>query len=604
MRHKSGAWVWVLDRGRVIERSADGRALRACGTHLDITERKEAEQALIAARAEADEATTARERFLANISHELRTPLNAIVGLSHHLKRTPTSEEQRRSIDGITFSADNLLGVINDLLDLTRIRAGHMELDEIAFGVRTMLDGLVNSLQGTARLKGLSLSVHVDPLLPEALIGDPVRLNQVLANLIGNALKFTSKGSVDVVVMPTTLSGAPAFRVSVTDTGIGIPPADLARVFDPFLQSRAELTRSLGGTGLGLSIVRELVRQMHGEITLESEVSVGTTFHLTLPLRAAPASSTEAPEIEEIGEILAGLRVLVVEDNDMNSLVARLMLERAGASVVIAVNGRLAVERLREERFDLALMDIQMPEMDGFEATFRIRNDLGLSEAELPIIALTASALADEQRRAQASGMTDYILKPFKPDTLCVRIAQILARNPSSRARLPLVAQRLAPRSETSIATTTAPASAPVGDPTLLRGRRILLVEDNEMNRRVATLFLAEAGAQVTEAVDGLHALDELRASRFDLVLMDIQMPGMDGFETTRCIREDLGLTPAMLPIVALTATALTDELRRTQAAGMTAYILKPFHPDLLCSRVAELLLASDDSARTIPAVR
>jgi len=573
MRHKDGHYVWIYGRGRVLTRRADGAPLRICGTNIDITERREAEHEVQLARAEAEEATAARERFLANISHELRTPLNAIVGLSYHLARPGTAVDQQRAIEGIRFSADNLLGVINDLLDMTRIRSGHMELDALPFEIRTLLDGLVNSLQGTAQARGLSLKLELDATLPTMLVGDPVRLNQVLSNLVGNALKFTTVGGVLVQAAPAALpSGEPGIAIVVSDTGIGIARENLERVFDPFLQASGELTRSSGGTGLGLSIVRDLVQQMGGTVALESRVGAGSTFRVSLPLIEAAAAMEPSSAPISIA-LLEGLEVLIVEDNEMNSYVARVVLEHAGANVTVVVNGQEALDRLQHVQPDVVLMDIQMPGMDGFEASWRIRNELGLSEAELPIIALTATALADEQRRANASGMTDYIMKPFNPESLCLRIAQILAR--TGRSTSEMRARLHAPAS---------PGTA------LLGGRRVLLVEDNEMNRRVATIFLEQSGAEVIPAESGAQALALLARERFDIALMDIQMPGMDGFETTRRIREELGLSASRLPIVALTATSLSDIDRRAKAAEMYDYILKPFHPDLLCRRVAAIL--------------
>jgi CheY-like chemotaxis protein len=349
----------------------------------------------------------------------------------------------------------------------------------------------------------------------------------------------------------------------------------LERVFDPFLQASGELTRSSGGTGLGLSIVRDLVQQMGGTVALESRVGAGSTFRVSLPLIEA-AAAMEPSSAPISMALLEGLEVLIVEDNEMNSYVARVVLEHAGANVTVVVNGQEALDRLQHVQPDVVLMDIQMPGMDGFEASWRIRNELGLSEAELPIIALTATALADEQRRANASGMTDYIMKPFNPESLCLRIAQILAR--AGRSTSEMRARLHAPAS---------PNTA------LLGGRRVLLVEDNEMNRRVATIFLEQSGAEVIPAESGAQALALLARERFDIALMDIQMPGMDGFETTRRIREELGLSASRLPIVALTATSLSDIDRRAKDAEMSDYILKPFHPDLLCRRVAAILAST-----------
>jgi PAS domain S-box-containing protein len=591
LRHKSGGWVWVMGRGRVTQRAADGTPLRASGTQIDITERREALDRLMAAQAEAAEATATRERFLASISHELRTPLNAIVGLSHHLSRGQTSPEQARAIEGICYSADNLLAVINDLLDITRIRAGHVEFDELSFELAPMLSGLINSLQGTAQAKGLALTLVVDEAIPNAIIGDPVRLNQVLSNLVGNALKFTKVGGVTLrAESERSAEGTPMLCLSVTDTGIGIAAQDHERIFEPFRQASSRVDRMSGGTGLGLSIVRELVQRMGGTVELTSEVGQGSTFRMRMPLLESDTTAVEAtPDGSQ--RSLVGLRVLVVEDNEMNSYVARVVLEHAGAHVSIAENGRIALERLQEAAYDVVLMDIQMPEMDGFETSWNIRNTLGLAAVDLPIIALTATAMANEQRRAQASGMTDYVLKPFNPDTLCQRIGQVVERvkrGAGTASAWSAVGTPSAPAALVENASASMLAKQP--PPQVLRGARILLVDDNEMNRRVATLFLEEAGAAVVPAEDGESALARLRDATFDLVLMDVQLPGLDGFETTRAIRETIGLAPDVLPVVGLTATALSEHDRRTRAAQMSDYILKPYHPDALCARVSDVL--------------
>lgn len=392
----------------------------------DITERKHAEEQLQAARVAAERSVAAKEQFLANISHELRTPLNAVVGLAHLLESASMDGEQRGHLDGLRFAADALLDVINDLLDFARMRSGRISFAREPFELRPVLEGLVGFVTASARARGLTVSLEVDGTVPATVVGDASRLNQVLLNLVANAIKFTHQGSVTLSVGTVPGDGAALLlRFSVSDTGIGIDPEDQQTIFEAFQQARSERLRPSGGSGLGLAIVKEIVQQQGGTVSLESAVGLGTIFHVTLPFAAV---DERPPILPEPGLVpgLAGRRVLLVEDNELNQRVATRILERAGAVVVTAGTGREGVERARAESFDVVLMDLQMPEMDGYEAAWRIRHDLGLPPERLPIMALSATVLTDEQRRGQASGMTDFILKPFRPDFLCQRVAAIL----------------------------------------------------------------------------------------------------------------------------------------------------------------------------------
>jgi PAS domain S-box-containing protein len=443
MRHSSGDWIWVLDRGRVLERDADGRPLRACGTHLDITARKRAEAEAHTARLAAERAAAAREQFLANISHELRTPLNAIVGLAHLLDKTQLDSEQGRFLQGIRFAADALLGVINDLLDFSRVQSGRISFEAVPFEPRLLLQGLAGSLLPGAQARGLTLGVEVAPDVPKVVVGDPGRLNQVLLNLVGNAVKFTEKGGVAVRVTATPIEqDLVSLEFLVSDTGIGIAPADQERIFEAFQQAHPETNRRFGGSGLGLAIVREMVRQQGGRATLESALGTGSTFRVTLPFRVSNVSAQSAPAAAATVS-LAGRRILLAEDNELNRTVATQILQQAGAVVVCARDGREALERVRSEFFDLVLMDIQMPEMDGYEATWRIRHEVGIPAELLPVVALTATALTDEQRRAEAAGMSDCILKPFPPDQLCMRVAALLPDASPGSGRGPAIDVRI-----------------------------------------------------------------------------------------------------------------------------------------------------------------
>lgn len=419
MRHRSGAWVWIHDRARVIARDDAARPLRTCGTHLDISARKEAEQA-----------TLVREQLLANTSHELRTPLNVIVGLAHLLEHGSLDTEAARSVQGIRFAADTLLALINDLLDLSRIRSGAVHFESVAFEIRPLLESITRSLEAAAQRHDLALTLELAPEVPTAVVGDPMRLSQVLFNLVSNAIKFTERGGVALRVTTAVLDNdTPALAFSVADTGVGVATEDQHRIFEAFQQVNAATTREFGGTGLGLAIVSELVRQQGGRIDLESSMGAGSIFRVTLPLAAAEGEVPNSAEAQDAAPVadLHGYRLLLVEDHELNRLVARRILERAGAEVTAVASGREALDRLRVESFDLVLMDIQMPQMDGHEATWRIRNELHLSERTLPIVALTATTMTPEARRAVATGMSGYVLKPFRPEVLTQRIAELLA---------------------------------------------------------------------------------------------------------------------------------------------------------------------------------
>jgi two-component system, sensor histidine kinase len=434
LRHRDGSWVWISDRGQVLEFDSTGAPVRFCGTHLDITERKAAELAAQAARGEAEQAAAAREQFLATVSHELRTPLNAVVGLAHLLERTALSEAQQRSLHGIQYAADVLLGVVNDLLDLTRMRSGRLTIEATPFAPQALLTSLADAQRAVASARGLELVLELGPDLPQAVLGDPVRVNQILLNLVGNAIKFTEHGRVTLRadrVADDTAPGTARLCFEVRDTGIGIAPEYRERIFGTFQQATPDTSRRYGGSGLGLAIVRELTQRMAGSIELESARGVGSTFRVSIPF----AVSEALPTVTDVGAPvhLGGAHILLVEDNVLNRDVARRILEDAGARVSTAVNGREAVEQVQAGAFDLVLMDIQMPEMDGFEASWRIRHDLGISARELPIVALTATALTDEHRRAEAAGMSDYILKPFRPEALLRRVRALTGagRRPS-----------------------------------------------------------------------------------------------------------------------------------------------------------------------------
>lgn len=402
-----------------------GEVVAVLGYGLDITERKQFEEQLTEANRSIAASARAREKFLASISHEIRTPLNAVIGMTYLLDDTALGPEQESYLAAIRFSADTLLSLINDVLDISKLEAGGVVLEEIPFRLDSLLRELSAASRFDAERKGLRLDLLLGSGLERTWIGDPTRIRQVLVNLVSNAIKFTDHGSVEIAALvwesdPTS----PMIEISVSDSGIGIAPEKRAAIFEPFAQERADTARKFGGTGLGLAIVQEIVHQMRGTIDVRDRVGGGTVFTVRLPLTAAPIESLPGGELEEVRPELelAGARVLVVEDNRLNQVVASRILRRFGALVTLAGGGEEALRLLASTEFDLVLMDVQMPDLDGYATTRRVRRELKLAPERLPILALTASVLPDERVRAAAAGMNDFIAKPFDPD----RIRQVI----------------------------------------------------------------------------------------------------------------------------------------------------------------------------------
>ncbi|MBN1491792.1 MAG: PAS domain S-box protein [Phycisphaerae bacterium] len=425
MRTKAGNWKWIFVRGKAVEQGPGGRALRVAGTHLDITERKATEATLRAAKEAAEEASRMKSRFLANVSHEVRTPLNAIVGFSEVIQRTTTDDLVRRQARTILRESETLLQLINELLDHAKIEAGKLDLDFRPVDLRQLLNEIRTGIEPLASEKGLESRFTVSDDVPPYVVGDGLRIRQVLVNLISNAIKFTERGRVSVVVEPcVTAETETTLRFSVIDTGIGISADKQAAVFESFTQVDGSATRRYGGTGLGTTISKQLVEMMGGRIGFDSEPGKGSTFWFVLPVGVAPASGSG---MTEVGTPVAAHRVqctgyiLVVEDYPPNQEVARLHLEEAGHRVRIVANGREAVTACEQETFDLILMDVQMPEMDGQEATQRIR--VGSTTcATIPILGMTAHADRGSRGTCMASGMNEVIRKPVRRDMLLATV--------------------------------------------------------------------------------------------------------------------------------------------------------------------------------------
>ena len=525
----------------------------------------ELREALAEARAQAEAASRARSEFLSNVSHEVRTPMNGVIGMTTLLLDTDLDSRQREYANVIRASADALLVVINDLLDYSKIEAGKLELERIEMDLRAHVEEVATTQAAAAAAKKLELVVDVAADLPGRVFGDPGRVRQALANLVSNAIKFTAAGEVSIHVAPERGPVKDLVRFSVRDTGIGLSPMQQAKLFRPFSQADASTARQYGGTGLGLSIVKRLAELMSGEVGVKSALGQGSTFWFTarlVPCAREVVTDVPAPAPAD------GRRVLVVDDNDTNRRVIGELL--AGAVYDIetapsAIEALTVLQRAAEDGqpFHAVLTDHRMPGIDGLELARRIRNIPTIAETRLVLY----SSIDDKSSRKElrALGFAGHLSKPMRRAELLATMERVL-----SHAALEFT-QRLR-----AIVTRDV-----IVEDHQRRGRTVLLVEDNATNRRVAELFLERAGCGVVLAADGREAIEELHKRPVDLVLMDVQMPVMDGLEATRRIRADVS-GGARIPIVGLTANALKDQVEACRAAGMDEVIAKPIERERL----------------------
>ena len=589
LRRADGVYRWWLIRG-VPLKDANGLVLKWFGTCTDVHDLKLAEleisranralQAEVVERTRAEDAAEAANRakseFLANMSHEIRTPLNGILGMTDLALGTELSIEQREYLNMAKSSGESLASVINDILDFSKIEAGKLVVDLIPFDLSDCLVTTLKRLAPPAHAKGLELAFDLGADVPHALIGDPGRLRQIVTNLVGNAIKFTARG--EVVLRVTT--AAPTDRglivqFSVSDSGIGVSPEQRDAIFMPFTQADGSTTRRYGGTGLGLTISRSLVGLLGGRMWLESEIGKGSTFRFTVPFDRQPASAIETRATAPQAGPLRDMPVLVVDDNAVNRRILEVMLGRWLMRPVLAESGPAGLSAIRQRAlagagFPLVLLDVHMPDMDGFSVADQIRNDPALAVGT--IVMLTSTGHGGDTARCRALGIAAYLTKPIGQDELLQAI---------------LVALNM-------------PAQAP--DRTLLTSRhvresrpalRILLAEDNKVNQMVAARLLEKCGNTVVIAADGreaLAALDDPRNGTFDLILMDVQMPGMDGFEATGIIRAREKTSGTHIPIIAMTAHAMKGDEERCRAAGMDGYVSKPFQIEQLLAAIDGLL--------------
>ena len=525
----------------------------------------ELQTALAEAREQAEAASRARSEFLSNVSHEVRTPMNGVIGMTTLLLDTDLDRRQREYAGVIRSSADALLLVINDLLDYSKIEAGKLELERIEMDLRAHVEEVATTQAAAAAAKKLELVVDVGTDVPERVLGDPGRIRQALANLVSNAIKFTATGEVSIHVSRESGPVKDLLRFSVRDTGIGLTPAQQEKLFRPFAQADASTARQYGGTGLGLSIVKRLAELMSGEVGLQSRPGAGSIFWFSARL---PACAREVVEDAPPPAPADGRRVLVVDDNDTNRRVIGELLAGAGYEIESAASAIEALGILERAAaagtpFQAVLTDHRMPGIDGIELARRIRAESAIEETRLVLY----SSIDDRSGRQELRdlGFAGHLSKPMRRAELLATMERVL-----SHAALEFT-QRLR-----AIVTRDV-----IVEDHQRRGRTVLLVEDNATNRRVAELFLERAGCEVVLAVDGAEALAVLEKRRVDLVLMDVQMPVMDGLEATRRIRQDIA-GGARIPIVGLTASALKEQVEACRAAGMDDVIAKPLERDRL----------------------
>lgn len=537
------------------------------GILRDITQQKRNEEELIHAKTVAEEATHAKSEFLANMSHEIRTPMNAVIGFSELLKKTEMTLKQRDYINKIDASAKSLLGIINDILDFSKMEAGKLELEMVDFRLDDVINNVISMNSNKAAEKNIELINNIESGVPYWLVGDPLRVGQVLLNLVNNAVKFTNEGHVLVAVsLAEKMDQSCRIKFSVSDTGIGLTKEQKEKLFSAFSQADTSVTRRFGGTGLGLTISKRLVEMMNGTIFVASEFGVGSTFSFEIEFRIQNNEKANQPIFRKS---LHNLKVLIADDNEVSREILKEQIEAFGIDAVTVASGRAAIQAVKNQSgqkpFDLVIMDWRMPEMNGIEAAKSILGDKSIDHMPMAIM-VSAFGREEVAKKAEKIGIQNFLIKPINQSLLFDTIVNMFDMDKSG---MTIQNSAMSDHGRTEIR---------------LDGTRILLVEDNAINQEVATEILGGAGAMVEVANNGQEAVAAVSAQTYDIVLMDLQMPVMGGYEATKFIRADRKHQD--LPIIAMTAHAMQGVEAECKAAGMNDYVSKPIDPNNLFSTI------------------